>query len=91
LYSLRRTPTPTTYEIRSRLVNNHSNHDSQKPNHTVAPGVMMEFPLASSQILAYFPPNVKATDVQVSVNHFGVDSMSDHKPLVVTQVRSERM
>ena len=47
-----------------------------------APGVMIESPLEKAEISAYFPPTIKATDVQVSVDYFGVDNISTDKPSV---------
>ena len=49
---------------------------------SVAPGVMIETPLTNGQISAYFPPDIKSTDVQVSVDLFGIDSISARKPSV---------
>jgi len=45
-----------------------------------APGVAIESPLANGQISAYFPPTIKATDVQVSADFFGIDNISADKP-----------
>ena len=47
-----------------------------------APGVMIGSPLAKGEISAYFPPSINATDVQVSVDFFGIDSISVDKPSV---------
>jgi hypothetical protein len=47
-----------------------------------APGVTIETPLINGQISAYFPPNIKSTDVQVSIDFFGIDSISARKPSV---------
>lgn len=47
-----------------------------------APGVTIEAPLVDGQISAFFPPNIKSTDVQVSVDFFGIDSISAGKPSV---------
>lgn len=47
-----------------------------------APGVTIEPPLINGQISAYFPPNIKSTDVQVSVDFFGIDNISAGKPSV---------
>ncbi|KAF9461490.1 hypothetical protein BDZ94DRAFT_1263481 [Collybia nuda] len=47
-----------------------------------APGVSIEVPLTKGQISAYFPPDLKATDVQVSVESFGIDSTSADRPSV---------
>ena len=47
-----------------------------------APGVMIEPPLVNGQISAYFPPNIKSTEVQVSIDFFGIDSISTGKPSV---------
>ena len=47
-----------------------------------APGITIEPPLISGQISAYFPPNIKSTDVQISIDFFGIDSISAGKPSV---------
>ena len=49
---------------------------------STAPAVAIESPLATGQISAHFPPTIKATDVQVSVDFFGIDSISADKPSV---------
>ncbi|KAF8800384.1 hypothetical protein BYT27DRAFT_7148677 [Phlegmacium glaucopus] len=49
---------------------------------SLAPGVAIESPFEKGQISAYFPPSTKPTDVQVSVDVFGIDSISADKPLV---------
>ena len=47
-----------------------------------APAVTIEFPLEKGQISAYFPPNIKPTDVQVSIDCFGIDNIAADKPSV---------
>ena len=47
-----------------------------------APGVTIEPPLINGEISAYFPPSIKSTDVQVSIEFFGIDSISAGKPSV---------
>jgi hypothetical protein len=49
---------------------------------SLAPGVTIESPLINGQISAYFPPVIKSTDVQVSIEFFGTDSISAGKPSV---------
>ena len=60
-----------------RLV--YSSKDAQP---SVAPGAAIKTPLANDQIAAYFPPDIKATDVQISVDFFGIDNISADKPSV---------
>lgn len=47
-----------------------------------APGVVIGSPLEKGQISAYFPPTIKTTDVQVSVDFFGIDDISVDMPSV---------
>ena len=47
-----------------------------------APGVTIESPVEKGQISAYFPPAIKATDVQVSVDFLGIDNISADNPSV---------
>ncbi|KAF8800322.1 hypothetical protein BYT27DRAFT_6834852 [Phlegmacium glaucopus] len=49
---------------------------------SLAPGVAIESPFEKGQISAYFPPTIKDTDVQISVEVFGIDSISADKPSV---------
>jgi hypothetical protein len=86
VYSLRRNPslleqhlkyTATGHVFVRRLV-----YPSTDAQPILAPGVTIESPLENGQISAYFPPNIKPTDVQVSIDYFGIDSISSEKPSV---------
>ena len=84
--SLRRTPSlleqhlkyTRTGDVFVRRLVYHSTDAQPSP----APGVTIEPPLKNGQISAYFPPDIKSTDVQVSVDFFGTDSISAEKPSV---------
>ena len=49
---------------------------------SLAPGITIELPLMNGQISAYFPPDIKSTEVQISIDFFGIDSISAGKPSV---------
>ena len=84
--SLRRTPSlleqhlkyTRTGDVFVRRLVYHSTDAQPSP----APGVTIEPPLINGQISAYFPPDIKPTDVQVSIDFFGIDSISAEKPSV---------
>jgi len=57
-------------------------YHSKDTQPSFAPGVTIESPLTKGQISAYFPPTIKATDVQVSIDVFGIDNISADKPSV---------
>ena len=84
--SLRRTPSlleqhlkyTRTGDVFVRRLVYHSTEAQPSP----APGVTIDAPLINGQISAYFPPNIKSTDVQVSIEYFGIDSISAGKPSV---------